>query len=210
MLGREVNVPLSLMLGCESSIEGDSYPKYVRKLENSLQIAQQEARSQLKQNQRRQKRSYDVRLKVSYFEVGDVVYQIDSSTKIKQCNKLRSIFKGPYLVVEVLSPILFKIKNRKRESVVHHDRLKPCKDRNLPIWLKRMRHNLLQLNDTVEQEPDAVIEGFGNLFDHPEEHSEEEDIHDSALSPNLRQAERPTTRVGRQTRLPTQFRDYEL
>ena len=26
-----VNVPLSLMLGCESSIEGDSYPEYVRK-----------------------------------------------------------------------------------------------------------------------------------------------------------------------------------
>ena len=174
-----------------------------------MQIAQQEARNQLKRNQRRQKRSHDVRLKVSHFEVGDVVYQIDSSTKIKHCNKFHSIFKGPYLVVEVHSPILFKIKNRKRETVVHHDRLKPCKDRNLPIWLKRMRHNLLQLDDTVAQEPDAVIEGFGNLFDHPKKHSEE-DFHDSTLSPDPRQAEKPTTPVGRQTRLPAQFRDYQL
>ena len=30
MLGREVNVPLSLMLGCESPIGGDSYPKNLK------------------------------------------------------------------------------------------------------------------------------------------------------------------------------------
>ncbi len=36
-----------------------------------------------------------------------------------------------------------KVQDRKRESVVHHDRLKLCHDRSLPLWMRRLRHGLL-------------------------------------------------------------------
>ncbi|CAG2221424.1 unnamed protein product [Mytilus edulis] len=36
------------------------------------------------------------------------------------------------------------MRTRKRELTIHHDQLKPCLDRNIPPWLKYMRHRLLQ------------------------------------------------------------------
>ncbi|CAC5387157.1 unnamed protein product [Mytilus coruscus] len=59
---------------------------------------------------------------------------------------------------------------QKRELTIHHDQLKPCSDRNIPKWLKYMRHRLLQ------GEVDYSL-GIGQ--------SEEENIHD--LSQLLRE-----------------------
>ncbi len=36
-----------------------------------------------------------------------------------------------------------KVQDRKRESAVHHDRLKLCHGRSLPLWMRRLRHGLL-------------------------------------------------------------------
>ena len=71
--------------------------------------------------------------------MGDLVYKLDSSTKIGQSKKLRAPWKGPYLVVDSTPP-LFKIRDRKGDSIIHHDRLKRCNDREIPLWLKRLRH----------------------------------------------------------------------
>ena len=72
------------------------------------------------------------------------------------------------LVVEAISSILFRVANRKRYFVLHHARLKPCKDREIPFWLKRKRNSLLnQLNNDIENEIDDFEEGeLGKLFDH--------------------------------------------
>ena len=56
--------------------------------------------------------------------LGMFVLRVDSATKVRQSSKLKSPWKGPYMFTEVKSPVLFKIKDRKTESVVHHDRLK--------------------------------------------------------------------------------------
>ncbi|CAG2251987.1 unnamed protein product [Mytilus edulis] len=71
--------------------------------------------------------------------------KIDSSTKIGYSKKLRSPWIGPYLVVSDHFP-LYTIKDRKGESVIHHDRLKKCNDREIPLWLRRLRRNMF--NDT--------------------------------------------------------------
>ncbi|CAG2215849.1 unnamed protein product [Mytilus edulis] len=88
---------------------------------------------------------------------------IDSATKIGESKKLRAPWQGPYLIVEVLSSVLYKMRTRKRELTIHHDQLKPCLDRNIPPWLKYMRHRLLQ------GEVDYSL-GIGQ--------TEEENIHD--------------------------------
>ena len=72
------------------------------------------------------------------------------------------------LVAEAISSILFHVANRKRSFVLYHDRLKPCKDRKIPFWLKRKRNSLLnQLSNGMQNEiDDFEEEELGKLFDH--------------------------------------------
>ena len=57
---------------------------------------------------------------------------------------------GKVLITAVKPPVLYQIKDRKSESWIHHDRLKLCEDRELSIWLKHQRNELM--NETVENE----------------------------------------------------------
>ena len=57
--------------------------------------------------------------------------------------KLLPIYDGPFVVTRVLSPILIEIENRKRQKVVHHDKLKHCNDWRIPLWIRRRRQELL-------------------------------------------------------------------
>ena len=63
-----------------------------------------------------------------------------------ESKKLKPIWIGPLVVTAVINPVLFRVKDRKKEYVLHHDRLKPCEDRVVPLWLRRMRHNMLDLD----------------------------------------------------------------
>ena len=56
---------------------------------------------------------------------------------------------GPLLVTEVINPVLYRVCDRKREYVLHHDLLKRCEDRTIPFWLQKMRHNLIDLDTTI-------------------------------------------------------------
>ena len=50
-------------------------------------------------------------------------------------------------------PILLRIRDRKKSMVVHHDMVKQCSDRHLPLWIQRMRSNLLVFNQTSDSVP---------------------------------------------------------
>ena len=88
------------------------------------------------------------------------MYKIDSSTKVGQSKKLRPVWQGPYLVTKVVSPVLYQIRDRKKLSVIHHDRLKLCKDRDIPMWMRRLRHRLLvpetEEIDEVSADPSPI------------------------------------------------------
>ena len=94
------------------------------------------------------------------YQEGDLVYQINSATQIGHSRKLRPVWKGPFLVTKVISPALYKVRGRRDESVVHHDRLKICQDRHIPMWMRRLRHQQLSLNETI---------GYDKAEDDPEE-----------------------------------------
>ena len=53
------------------------------------------------------------------------------------------------MVIDVLNLVLFKVKDRKKEYVLHHDRLKQCEDCHIPLWLRKLRHGLLDLDTTI-------------------------------------------------------------
>ena len=54
------------------------------------------------------------------------------------------------MIAEVISPVLFRIIDRKKSYILHHDRLKPCEDRDTSLWIRRKRNSLLNKADSME------------------------------------------------------------
>ena len=75
-------------------------------------------------------------------EICDAVYRFNRSIVLGQSKKVYPIWSGPCIVTQVSSSVLYCIDNRKLFMVAHHDSLKLCSDRYLPIWLLRKHHEL--------------------------------------------------------------------
>jgi transposase InsO family protein len=93
MLGKEVRLPLDLMLGIEGCMSADQ-PEYLKGLQQAIIASHDGAREQLKSCQKRQKQDYDFNVRTNHFGVGDIVYLLDSSTKIRQSTKRRPVYKA--------------------------------------------------------------------------------------------------------------------
>jgi hypothetical protein len=155
-LGREVYSPVDVVMGMPSvGNNPDTEPKYVERLRSTIQEVGSLAREKLGRAQETQKRWYDSRLKQTTYDVGDVVYKLHTGSGRGENRKLKPAWIGPLLVTKVLSPYLYRVKDKKREQVLHHDRLKSCQDRSIPMWLRRMRHDILQLDETLAYEEEA-------------------------------------------------------
>ena len=87
-----------------------------------------------------------------------LVYVLDLSNKPGVSTKLQPIFRGPYLVVKVYSPILYLVQERKRQVVVHHDRFLLCNDWFIPLWMRKLRHQFLNLDETLPYNEDELQE----------------------------------------------------
>ena len=169
MLGREVVGPRDLLFHLFEEQSGREPPAYVRELRDALSRTHEIARQHLRVAQERQKRTYDLKLAERSYEEGDLVYKLEAACKPGQSRKLAKVWSGPHLITKKLSAVLYKIKGRRRECVAHHDRLKPCKDRFIPMWMRRMRHNVLDLDATIpydqdEQEESFLADVFQELF----------------------------------------------
>ena len=86
------------------------------------------------------------------YEIGDLVYVLDSARKIGISPKLQPVWKGPYVISKFISPILFEVADKRKSFVLHNDRLKPCEDRSIPLWLHRKRNKIL--NDLDQEDPE--------------------------------------------------------
>ncbi len=158
MLGEEIRTPADITFGIPEANWSPKEPaEYVRWLREVLAEVHEEARHILQAVQRRQKRTYDLRLSHHTYHRGDFAWVLDCSTKVGRSSKLHPPWKGPVLVSKVLSPVLYEIVDRKGTHVIHHDRLKPCMDRSIPFWLRRRRHELLQLDETLPYSQDSSI-----------------------------------------------------
>ena len=154
MLGREVTQPIELMLGTVDITQEKKVPStYVDTLSTVMKQVHNLARQHLQSAQERQKRDYDLKLSRKSYMKGDLVYKLDSTTKIGQSSKLKPVWRGPLLVTEVISSVLYRVRDQKKEGVLHHDRLKLCKDRDVPLWIQRARHKLLDPNDDSLDQP---------------------------------------------------------
>ena len=131
----------------------------MEELEDVLRKVHVIERQTLHEAQMRQKRTFDLRIHYHAYDVGDFVYMIGSSTKIGKSKKLQKPCVGPFVVIEKLSSVLYRIKNRRKEKVVHHDRLKKCSDRTIPNWLTRLRHAVTKDMSLLKQDREEGTDG---------------------------------------------------
>jgi hypothetical protein len=148
MLGRDVTVPLDLLAGpAPPSVETPQVSsEYAENLQQTLHDVHAFARNQLSARLEKRKLLYDRSQFQTAYEVGALVYTINSSSKKGQSRKLQSVYCGPYIVTRRYSEILYQVQGRRERDqfVLHHDRLKLCKDRDIPLWLQRKRAHILQ------------------------------------------------------------------
>ncbi len=165
MLGEEVRTPADIMFGISQVNHFTNEPaSYVSWLRDVLHEAHEAARQVLQASQRRQKRYYDAKLFQRRYRPGDLLWVVDDSTKKGRCAKLHPPWKGPVLLTKVLGPVLFEVEDRKGLHVVHHDKVKLCRDRVVPFWLRRKRHDLLKLDDTLAYSQDETLPSSATPF----------------------------------------------
>ena len=147
VFGREVTMPIDIIMGITK--EPKEHAEYLIALIERLKQTHALARYALQSTQEYQKRTYDARTKQHTYEVGDLVYRLNATVKKGVSRKLEPVYVGPLLVTEVISPVLYRVEGRKKSAVMHHDRLRVCEDRFIPLWIRRRRHHLLSLDATL-------------------------------------------------------------
>ena len=141
MLGKEVNLPASLMFPTVNAQEREKDKDgYVQQLEEKLLEVHSIARDTLRESQKRQKRDFDLRLQEHKYQEGDVVYILDKSTEKGLSPKLSAPWKGPGMILKVLSPYVYRVQIGRSLAVINHDLLKLCQDNvvSLPKWIQRL------------------------------------------------------------------------
>ena len=135
MLGREVRLPVDLMVECPS-VEDTTRTDYAEALRHNLQEAHTRARECLRQSARRQKRNYDRKVHGQGLKEGQFVWLFNKLKKKGRSSKLQLRWEGPYLVVKRLSDVTFRVqlKRGSKAFVVHGDRLKPYEGKPLEPW----------------------------------------------------------------------------
>ncbi|CAG2252867.1 unnamed protein product [Mytilus edulis] len=169
MLGREVNLPAELMFRPPKTGQPPDLAGYVGDLEEALRSAHEIARANLKTSQLRAKQAYDLRVVARQYKVGDVIYKLDTASLPGKCKKLNPMWRGPGVILARISPYLYKVKMKKALTTVNHDRLKLCRDRELPAWVNRAIVELqngglaqaMQPNNPVTPSQDSVQDPVG-------------------------------------------------
>ena len=115
MLGREVMTPVDLTF--PSYQDHDSgVPEYVLNMQARFAASDQMARKKLRQAAEQQKKMHDIQIVAEEYKIGDTVWK-----KAQRHTKLTMLWCGPYIIQKVFSDCLYKIPDKKKTYVVHHD-----------------------------------------------------------------------------------------
>ena len=131
MHGREMVLPNEgdLKAKVSPSIQDAQQIQRLENLKSSLRKAYKEVRINNQKMHQKNKVYYDRKAKKRIFEVNDRVFLFCPARKPGRCHKFRRFWQGPYIVVQKLSDLNYKIVDKKgKEFVVHVNRLKKSYD----------------------------------------------------------------------------------
>ena len=163
MTGREISLPLDVMLETLNPEEKKTVPEYVQSLQTRLQGCFGQVREKLKQAGERQKRYYNLSAHGDRYKPGDLVYLREKTRKKQVSPKLMPKWKGPYLVVKRFGTVYEIMVALKVSKLFHFDLLKPCFATEIPNWIKKARKRFLTdkagTERTVQRAVDRVTRG---------------------------------------------------
>lgn len=131
MLGREVNIPLTLMV--EPPPHSPMTPhEFVERLRRDSNKAFETVQAHVRQQQHKQKIYYDRKVHGEAFREGDQVWLHTNRGKRGLSPKLISSWRGPFLIKRKLSDLNYVIvkPGSRNQQVVHFNRLKPYYERD--------------------------------------------------------------------------------
>ena len=131
-LGRENRAPIDLLYGCPENDEHfNSAHDFIAKRQCEIRRRYADVREKTKKAAERQKKFYDLRLHIQSFKPGDSVWYFYPRRRMGRSPKWQKWYTGPYLVVERVGPVNYKIQRTKRSVpiVVHVDKLKLCEQK---------------------------------------------------------------------------------
>ena len=127
LLGRQIVLPVDVLMDqCEEGYS--NVHEYVQTVRQRLRTVAGAIQRHQQAASQSQKEFYDLKISHQYYEPGERVWVRDKRRRRGQCPKLKKRFAGPYLVLERLSDVLYRLKGDNGDTVVHFNRLKPCYD----------------------------------------------------------------------------------
>jgi transposase InsO family protein len=171
MLGREVFLPLDLLVGSPPTCGGNSAcaTEYVDWLKGAMEHAFEFAKRNMKKGVERQKYNFNKKLRERKFKRGDWVwlYNVPQSKM-----KLGKPWTGPFIVVQQLSEVTYKLQRSpdSKEKVVHVNHLKMYEGSEVPeSWLPEEREVVERENgmedDGSESEGEVANSGLKSMAD---------------------------------------------
>ena len=214
MLGREVDIPLTLMTA-PAPDEKLSHVGYVEKLQRKFNEVHELAREYTGKGQVRMKKTYDRKQWGTPFKEAQRVWLFTPRRKTGCSKKLTRFWDGPYVIEKVLSDVNYKISKpgSGRSQVVHFNRLKLCEVDLHPVNVdlhfgnENVNQGVVE-NDTGEDIEDSVEPNRGeSSFLEGDAYAEEHEPGEDSFVPRPAVSSR-----GRQYKTPVWMRceDWEL
>lgn len=142
MMGREVLLPLDVMLGDVPGAERGRAGEYVAEVRTRLQSSFEQVRDCLKKSGERQRRYYNLNTHGEQLKAGDAVYMMEKTRKVGVSPKLAPKWKGPFLVLKRFGTVYEVLLTTHKSRLIHFDLLKPCHGTELPSWLRKAKRKL--------------------------------------------------------------------
>lgn len=142
MFGREVTTPVDLIFPRPRGEVSVDVCQYVSELRHRIEDAYTVARENLKDAADHQKKNHDTRMVQNRFQPGDLVYKRNHNTK-----KLETPWVGPYVIKKLVGDCLYRVSDRKKVYVLHHNLLKPYISQDVPKWVKALVAPLKQVTN---------------------------------------------------------------
>ena len=129
MFGREMRLPLDVMVGDVIGEPSPNYGEFFSELKDSLCKAYRDTSEHLQTAQQRQREYFNKGMAGSTYSAGDLVFLHDPQLRVGEKVKFHRNWKDPYLDLDRVTEVTYKVKQqgcpRARVKKVHFNNLKP-------------------------------------------------------------------------------------
>ena len=231
MFGRNPRLPEDILFSIPGAVEDPS--QYAEILKRRMQQAREQVLQYMKLQQQRQKENYDDGVRGRAYAVNDFVFLHNPAVKRGRSKKFHKPWQGPFKVVEVLGPSLYRIAdgdNPRKQKVVHFNWLKPAPAKATPSpeavilvpgQLAEPEEGLpdgprepdgLEGDPPIHNAPNLAARDCNRDIPPPLAHIEPEDIHPVDIPPEPRSSarlRRPVVHYGDPMEIPETIADED-